>query len=134
MNQAIIRRVIARLIAMPILAALIAFFGGFTASLIGAAVFGLLGAIVYTQLDERLIRRRLFGKIGTNPLVWWVTHAVYETIAIALISFGAFAIMGWHVGTIWVAVVGALFGWVWLTSETLGNIMPLLMLLSSMRR
>ena len=134
MNQ-LARRIVIRLIAMPIIAVIVALTGGITASLLGVAGMAFAGAFVYTMVDERFFRRVLFGKVGgTNPLVWWAVHEIYETVFAVLFTWGVFALFNWHVGTTWVAVVGAVVSWAWLTSETLGNIFPLIALRLAMRR
>lgn len=128
------RRVVFRLIALPLIAAIVAFAGGIHASILGAAAAAFVGTVLYTAIDELIYRRVLYGKVGNEPFVWWFVHLIYQTVFAALFTYVTFYAFGWHVGTTWLAGLGVIVSWVWLTRETLVNLLALLLLKLTLRR
>jgi len=122
-----------RIVALPIIAAVIALLGGISATFYGAAGVAFLGALIFTMVSERLLRQKLMGKIGGGPMSWYFVHLVGETATIALLTWGAFAIFGWTASG-WVAIAGGAAAWVLLTWDTLASWLPLIPLWLATRR
>lgn len=100
-------------------AALIALLGGVTAGASGIALVTLIGVIAYTAIDNRIFRGKVFGKVGKRITMWWLVHELLETTFIVFFMAIAFRLFGWHVGTSWIAIVGGIVSWLWLTGDTL---------------
>jgi hypothetical protein len=102
-----------------VFAALIALLGGVTAGASGIALVTLIGVIAYTAIDNRIFRGKVFGKVGKRITMWWLVHELLETTFIVFFMAIAFRLFGWHVGTSWIAIVGGIVSWLWLTGDTL---------------
>lgn len=108
-----------RIIALAVIAAITAATGGITASILGAAGISLLISLPFTSISERVIRGKLFGKIGGNILVWWLMHIAYETVTFGALLWLCAAVFGVHIGTTWIAVVAGLISWMLLSGEAM---------------
>lgn len=124
---------VVRIVALPIIAALIALLGGLSATFYGAAGAAFLGALVFTMVSERLLRHKLMGKIGGSPISWYFVHLLGETATLALLTWGAFALFGWTASG-WVAIIGGVAAWLLLTWDTLRSWLPLIPLWLATRR
>jgi len=113
------RLTLIRIFGLPVFAALIALLGGVTASPFALAVVTFVGVIAYTAADNRLFRRILFGKVGRSITTNWLAHELLETAFIVLFSAAAMRLFDWHAGTTWIAIVGGIITWLWLTGDTL---------------
>lgn len=122
-----------RIFGLASIASVIALLGGVSASIYGAGLVAFVGAILYTTISERLLRRKLLGKIGGSPISWYTVHLVNETVVAALLTWGAMALFGWTAGGL-VAILGGVAGWILLTWDTLGSLLPLIAMLLAVRR
>lgn len=111
-----------RSLGLASIAMVIALLGGVSASFDVAGFVAIVGAILYTIISELLLRRKLFGKIGGGPIRWYADLLINETALAAVLNASAFALFGWTAGG-WVAIIGAVAGWLLLTWDTLRSLL-----------
>lgn len=121
-----------RIIALPAIAALVIFFGGISASMLGAVLLAFVAALLFTAVSERVFRQMLFGRFATVLGAWFV-HLALETVFIAALCLGVFALFGWQANG-WVAIAGGAAVWLVLTWDTLGTLLPLIALWLATRK
>lgn len=108
-----------RILLLVVIAAALSLTGAMSAGIISAVGMAVLGAFFYTGLDERILRGKLFGKVGgSNVMVWWLTHLTLETVVFAALTYAASAICGWHIVTPWLADTGIFLAWLLVAGET----------------
>jgi len=84
-------------------------FGGITAAWWSAALLGFGLALAFTMVSERLLRGKLFGKFGKEPIGWHFYHLLFQTLAMAALIWAFGAVFGVHVtGKITAAICAAL--------------------------
>lgn len=115
-----------RVVGTPLLAAGASLLGAITSSWWAAALMGFFGALVYTFVAERLLRGKLMGKIGKDPLAWYFVQLVGETITVAIIGALFALVFGVAVASTAYFWIFAGVMWVFLCNEMIGSIGRLL--------
>ncbi len=98
-----------RLIAMTIIGAAAALIGATSSSWWAGGLFGLLFGMVFTLYDQRILVQKVFGKVGQEPLTWYLAHAVLGGIGyVAMVYLFGFAFS-----------ITAAGGWLFYTTATI---------------
>ncbi len=75
-----------RVVAVTVVAVLASVFGAITSSWWAAALMGFVGTLAFTAVSERVLRGKLFGKLGGGVGSAYFVQLVGETITLAAIG------------------------------------------------
>lgn len=117
---------VARIVAVPVVAVVASVAGAITSSWWAAALMGFVGTLLFTFMSERVLREKLFGKLGSSPMAWYTVHLLGETAVVALIAALFHFVAGASVANGTYFIVAALIIWVAFCYEMIGKIFGLL--------
>lgn len=115
-----------RLFIVPAIALVAALTGAITASWWAAALLGFVGIIVYTMFSERVLRAKVLGKIGKDPMTWFFVHFVGETVAVVGLALALGLTFGVAIGSTLLFSVFAFGTWLYVSWENTSRMFGLL--------
>lgn len=80
------KTVLKRIVAVPAIAVVASVLGAITSSWWAALLMGFVGTLIFTAFSERVLRGKLFGKLGGGVLSAYVAHLAGETLTLAAIG------------------------------------------------